>query len=267
MLDRGHGSPIVLIPGIQGRWEWMAPAVEALSREHRVLSGSLEELGKVDVPERAFEGWFEGIDSLLDRAGVGQAVMAGVSFGGLIAAGYAAARPDRVSGLVLICPPAPRWCADHPAAAYLRNPRLSVPQFAAGAVGRLLPEVRAAKAGWLSRAWFFARHLGRILRYPASPTQMAARVHAWMATDVIAACRRVTAPTLVVTGEPGLDRVVPISASLEYLSLIRGARHQILDRTGHIGLITRPSEFAALIASFVVESRPAASPATVNSAG
>ena len=31
MTDRGAGPPLVLVPGIQGRWEWMAPAVDALA--------------------------------------------------------------------------------------------------------------------------------------------------------------------------------------------------------------------------------------------
>jgi len=256
-VDRGHGPPIFMIPGIQGRWEWMAPAIEALGVRHRVLSGSLRQLGETPVADRTFETWFAGIDALLDRAGLRQAAVAGVSFGGLIAAGYAAARPDRVSALVLIGTPAPRWRDDHPSASYVKHPRLSVPQFVAGALGRLLPEVRSSISGWSARVVFLARHLGRVLRYPASPTRMAACVRAWQATDIVSACRRVTAPTLIVTGEPELDRVVPVSASLEYLSLIRGARHQTLARTGHIGLVTRPREFAALISGFLAAEQAA----------
>ncbi|MFI5178512.1 MAG: alpha/beta fold hydrolase [Vicinamibacterales bacterium] len=267
MRDSRPGSPIVLIPGLQGRWEWMAPAVEALGAEYRVLTCSLEELGDADAPERAFERWYEGLDATLDRAGVRQAVVAGVSFGGLVAAGYAAARPHRVSGLLLISTPAPQWRDNHPSAAYLRHPRLSVPQFVSGAVGRLLPEVRAAIATWPGRARFFARHLGRILRFPASPTRMAARVRAWSATDLVAACRRITAPTLVITGDADLDRVVPIADSLEYVALIHGARHEVFAGTGHIGLITRPREFAAIVSAFVRELRPVASSAAVNEAG
>ena len=41
IVDIGRGSPIVLIPGIQGRWEWMKPAVEALARRSRVITFSL----------------------------------------------------------------------------------------------------------------------------------------------------------------------------------------------------------------------------------
>ena len=41
MMDTGTGVPIVMIPGIQGRWEWMEPAVEALAARCRVVTESL----------------------------------------------------------------------------------------------------------------------------------------------------------------------------------------------------------------------------------
>ena len=41
MVDVGAGTPLVLVPGIQGRWEWMQPSVEALARDYRVITASL----------------------------------------------------------------------------------------------------------------------------------------------------------------------------------------------------------------------------------
>ena len=41
MLDIGTGPALVLIPGIQGRWEWIAPTAHALARTFRVLTFSL----------------------------------------------------------------------------------------------------------------------------------------------------------------------------------------------------------------------------------
>ena len=41
MIDGNSDSPLVLIPGIQGRWEWMEPAVDALGAavpRHHVLA-------------------------------------------------------------------------------------------------------------------------------------------------------------------------------------------------------------------------------------
>ena len=54
--------------------------------------------------------------------------------------------------------------------------------------------------------------------------------------DIAADCRSVVAPTLIVTGEPALDWVVPVNNTTEYLQLIRGARHVVLERyrpSGH----------------------------------
>ena len=72
--------------------------------------------------------------------------------------------------------------------------------------------------------------------------------------DFEADCRLVRAPTLVLTGEPGLDRVVSVDGTRSYTDRIAGAHHAILERTGHIGLVTRPDRFAEMVAPFVVRS-------------
>jgi len=68
--------------------------------------------------------------------------------------------------------------------------------------------------------------------------------------DIVADCQRVTAPTLIVTGEPALDRVVPVESTAGYARLIQGARTCVLERTGHLGTITRPSIFADMVNEF-----------------
>src|SRR5262245_9299471 len=131
MLDAGTGDPIVLIPGIQGRWEWLSPTIEALvARGHRVLSFSLSDVGTNGPETDLFAEWTGEIDRLLDRAGVRCATVIGISFGGVIAVRYAARRRDRVNGLVLVSSPPPGWQPDRRRAAYLRRPRLSLPLFA-----------------------------------------------------------------------------------------------------------------------------------------
>jgi pimeloyl-ACP methyl ester carboxylesterase len=65
----------------------------------------------------------------------------------------------------------------------------------------------------------------------------------------------VVAPTLIVTGEPALDWVVPVDNTTEYLRLIRGARHVVLEGTGHLGTITQPAAFAAVVTRFLDDVR------------
>jgi pimeloyl-ACP methyl ester carboxylesterase len=69
--------------------------------------------------------------------------------------------------------------------------------------------------------------------------------------DACADAARIARPTLLVTGERGLDHVVPVEgSSAGYLRLIPGARAMVLERTGHLGSITRPDAFAAAIHEF-----------------
>ena len=246
-MEQGQGPPVVVVPGIQGRWEWMAPALGALARSHRVFSFSLGAATGQDL----FEEWAGIVDRIIDRSGQRTVPLVGVSFGGLVASYFAARRPDRVSRLVLVSAPGPRWQLDQKSARWVSRPRLSVPLFAGRAASRMMPEVRAGLPTLASRARFAVQHMSKFVRYPASPSHMAQCVRAWEARDLVEEVRRITAPTLVVTGEPHLDRVVPVASSLEYLSLIPGSRHATLERTGHLGLVIRPVEFATLVTDFI----------------
>ena len=244
-------TPLVLVPGIQGRWEWMGPAIRALERRHRVLTFSLTEASG----RHFFDQWHARIDAAMDAACIQRAAVVGVSFGGVIAAAYAARSPERVSHLVLVSTPSPRFRLDRRTSHYVRWPLLSLPLFALRASGRLLPEIRSALPGWRHRAAFAATHSLRTLRSPVSPRLMAAWAHEWQALE-LAAFQPITAPTLIVTGEPGLDRVVPVASSLDYLDLIPGARHETLATTGHIGLLLRPDAFAAIVSDFLARPHP-----------
>ena len=64
-------------------------------------------------------------------------------------------------------------------------------------------------------------------------------------------CARIVARTLVITGEPALDRVVPAASTREFVGLIAGARYEMMAGTGHIGLVTQPDRFARIVGEFV----------------
>lgn len=252
MVDRGAGAPIVLVPGIQGHWEWMTPAITALSRGHRVLTFSLNEAGS--DPAGVFDDWVRIIDALIDRSGAARVALAGVSFGGLIAVRYAALRPDRVERLILVSTPSPRPRLEAASEWYLRAPLLSLPVFGVQASLRMLPEILAARPTWRGRLRFAARYVRWPLTRPIAPRRMAVWVRAWQAIDLASGCRGIAVPTLVITGEPSLDRVVPVSSTLEYLALIPGARHETLAGTGHVGLVSKPDQFAELVGGFMSEA-------------
>jgi pimeloyl-ACP methyl ester carboxylesterase len=246
-VEFGAGPPLVLIPGIQGRWEWMRPAAVALARRFRVLTFSLRGERTGGPPPASFDAHLDQVTEALDARGLSSAIVCGVSYGGLIALRFAARNPARVTRLVLVSTPSPRWRPDARVERYVDAPRSSALPFVAGAPGRLAREIAAAIPGHAGRIAAAAAYLRSIVLNPASPTRMAARVRVVAGIDFVADARRVDAPTLVVTGEPGLDRVVPVTGTLEYLDLIRASSGVTLERSGHIGVVTRPERFAEIV--------------------
>ena len=258
MVDTGDGPAVVMIPGVQGRWEWMSPAVDALATRCRVISGSLAgdrgNVGNVDSA-RGFDSYLDWVDTLLDRAKIEQAAMCGVSYGGLVALHYAAQRPRQVSSLIMVSTPSPRWKPNCRIERYLRAPRLMSPVFALSSPFRLYPEIARTFPHLANRGRFALRHLHRVTRYPFAPSHMAQRVRLLRGVDFYGDCGRITVPTLVVTGVPDLDRVVPVESTREYLSAIPGASYAQIEHTGHIGLVTKPWRFSDIVGRFVESHR------------
>jgi 3-oxoadipate enol-lactonase len=244
IFDKGSGVPLVVIPGVQGRWEWMAPAVDALSRRCRAISYSL-------APAETFSDLLAQLDGILDERGLRRAAICGVSFGGRVAVAYAATRPERTGALVIVSTPGPSWQPSPVQAGYLQRPWRSTPSFVASSPGRLWPEISSAIPGLAARARFSVGHVLRIVTAPIVPAEMAARMQLPLPLDLAEACRRVTAPTLIVTGEPALDQVVPAASTREFASLIAGAKYEMMKGTGHIGLVTQPDRFAEIAGTFV----------------
>jgi pimeloyl-ACP methyl ester carboxylesterase len=179
MIDRGTGTPIVLIPGLQGRWEWMRPAVNALSQHHRVITFSLcdERTSPFPCdPERGFDNYISQVETALERARLERAVIAGVSFGGLIATEFAARHPDRVSGLVLASALHASWEPNEQQRRFLNAPRLLSPLFVATAPHRMRPEMIKTFPSVGERLKFLIAQAARAAVAPTSPSRMARRI-------------------------------------------------------------------------------------------
>lgn len=111
------GPPLVLLPGGGATSTvWGACATSGLARTHRVHAVDLVGDPGLSVPEpgRAVRstgdlvGWLDavidGLDRLADSDGAAPVTLGGHSYGAWIAAHYAASRPARLGGLVLLDP-------------------------------------------------------------------------------------------------------------------------------------------------------------------
>jgi pimeloyl-ACP methyl ester carboxylesterase len=254
MIDRGSGAPVVLIPGLQGRWEWMAPTVDALAERCRVLSFSLsdEPTSGAAVDERAgFDAYLQQVEDALQRAKVEQAILIGVSYSGLIATEFACRYPHRVRGLVLVSALPPGWQPNARARFYMRAPLLLAPVFAVTSPMRMFPELRAALRT-RARVGFMMSAVGRALLTRVSPSRMARRVR-WIEGYGFSDAAALQIPALVVTGEDHLDRIVAPTLTRKYLELWPHARYHRLAATGHIGSVTKAADFALVVSTFANE--------------
>ena len=210
MEIRGDGPPLVLVPGMQGRWEWMTPTIDALARRFRVATYSL--CGEPGAPplETSYAGDLERLDEACRALGPDPVVLVGVSFGGRIALHYAARHPERVRALVLASAPGPGFTLPPDQARWLEAPRRSLPAFALGAPGRMLPELRNVFPSWGARLRFSRRRCcGTSLWRRCRRRARRSRIRLVLADDVTAVAPRVTAPTLsspATTGSIGWSR-------------------------------------------------------------
>src|SRR5438093_1275655 len=131
-IDIGDGPALVLIPGIQGRWEYLQPAIGALAKSFRVLTFSLcgeKGCDRPFDPVLGLDNYSRQIDAILEHAHVDRAVICGISFGGLAAVHFAATRPQRTIAVVLVSAPGPDWHLRARHRTYARVPWLFLPLF------------------------------------------------------------------------------------------------------------------------------------------
>jgi len=243
-VEQGDGPPLVLVPGIPGPWQYVRPAVDALAASFHVLSFSLGS-------ECSIESDVTRLEQELDRRRINQAVVCGISFGGLVALRFAATRPNRTRALVLASVPGPGSTLKPRHRMYTRWPYVFGPLFIAETPVRMRREVNSALPASSDRWRFHWSQLRAFLTAGVSLRQIAQRACLIEALDIGGESGRVVSPTLVVTGEPALDWVIPVNDTVGFVRLIRGARHAVLEHTGHLGTITQPAVFAAAVRRFV----------------
>src|SRR5258706_3280976 len=231
----------------------MRPAVDALSHSFRVLTFSLDGLTGADLDDYATR-----VADALNEKSIERATICGVSFGGLIAARFASRYQSRCDALVLASTPTPALRLRRRHQMYLKAPWFFGLLFLAETPWRLRPEIRVAIPDSRERRRFSMDALRTLLGAPVSLSRMASRARLITSGSLETDCARITAPTLIITGEPHLDHVVPVEGSSEYLRLIANARSIVMPETGHLGSVTRPREFAAIVRAFVEDHRHAA---------
>jgi 3-oxoadipate enol-lactonase len=179
---------------------------------------------------------------LLDLLAVKQAIICGLSVGGLIAQGLYAARPDLVQALILCDTAHKIGTADQ------WNARIAAvdEDGIAGMTGSILER-------WFTPA--FRRpennalhgYRNMLARQPAAG--YAGTCAAIRDADFTEAARRIAVPALCIVGDQ--DGSTPPDLVLSTAKLIPGARYEVIKDAGHIPCVEQPEALTAVLRAFI----------------
>ena len=240
---------IVLVHGFphdRGLWSAQIDGHAAFAGT-RLLVPDLPGFGRSALlPDASMDGYADALAAMLDRRGIGQAIVAGLSMGGYVAFAFWRRHAARVRGLILLDTKA---TADADAA---RDKRLEViASVAKDGVGPWVPGMLAQQLGSTTRATqpALVEQIGVMLRRaPASGVVAAARAM-MERIDSTPTLETITVPTLVLVGEE--DTVTPVSDAIAMHSAISGSRLVTVPGAGHLSPLEQPATVNAAIAEFL----------------
>jgi poly(3-hydroxyalkanoate) depolymerase len=251
---RGTGQPLLLLMGLGGNLEMWAPFEDALDgRRVRTIAVDAPGTGGSSpyrLPRR-MRGLATTMHRLLDALGEDRFDVLGVSFGGVLAQQLAYQAPDRVRRLVLAAtgpglgglPGSPRVLL-----ALATPRRYHQPDYFRRVAGRLY--------GGAARRDPDAMLHGSLARFAHAPSMRGylAQLYAIAGWTSLPWLWRLPHPTLVVAGDD--DPIVPLVNGRMLHRLIPDARLHVVAGGGHLFLLERPSEMAALVADFLTAAEP-----------
>lgn len=234
--------PVVLLHALgthSGLWDDLRACLPA---NIGILTMDLRGHGASDAPAPpyAMGAMVRDVERVMDHFALRDAVVLGVSLGGLVAQGLAIKRLDLVRGLVLSNTAAKIGSAELWNRRCDEVARLGLPAYADGAMERML-----------GRSWRDHPQMP-ILRQMLLDTPVAGWIGAARAiagTDFYTPTAALRLPTLVIAGAN--DGTTPPDLVRETADLIPDADYHLMRAVGHLPMLEKPAEYGALIAAFL----------------
>jgi 3-oxoadipate enol-lactonase len=242
VADEGAGTPVVLWPSLFSDHRLFSPLVPLLGEGWRTLRIDGPGFGLSDAPRGEVQPdvYADAVLDLLDALGLEQALLAGCSWGGQIAAHLGVKAPNRVSGVLILNTPL--------------GPSLGGHAF----------EVWGTR--WFGSTGFWGHGVARSMFSPASRKAHPERVRAFATafTSFDPAAAAVTART-VLTRFPGLgdvlprlavpttilmgaeDRLYPVERMRPFAALAPTATLEVVPSCGHLAPLEAPEAVAAAL--------------------
>ena len=246
---RGSGPPLLVITGLGASLDLGAPFERALAAEGlQVISFDAPGIGQSTpyARPRRMPGIARTVERLLDALGFDLADVLGVSLGGVVAQQLAHQAPGRVRRLVLAAtgpglggvPGSPRVLLS------LATPRrYNQPDHYRRIAGRIY--------GGAARRDPDALLHGSVARFIGRPTLLGylGQIYAITGWSSLPWLRTIHQPTLVLAGDD--DPIVPLINGHILARFIPDAKLHVVRQGGHLFVLERPAEIAALVAGFL----------------
>jgi pimeloyl-ACP methyl ester carboxylesterase len=233
----GQGTPVLLSHGYSATSQMWAGQVEALAKDHQLITWDMRGHGQSDYP--ADQGAYSEAASvadmaaILDAVGAEKAVIGGLSLGGYMSLAFHLAHPQRCLALLII-DTGPGYRKDEPRDGWNANALRTAARYESeglAALGTRSAETRVAQhrnAEGLAKA---ARGM---------LTQKDARV--------INSLPDIKVPSIVVVGAND----TPFLAASDYMAAkIPGAKKAVIPDAGHAANIDQPQAFNAALLGFL----------------
>jgi pimeloyl-ACP methyl ester carboxylesterase len=248
----GSGPALVLLHGFSLDSRSWHPQLEGLSDSFTVIAWDAPGAGESQDPPDSFGigDWADTLAGVLDDAGVQEAHVVGLSWGGLLAQEFYRRYPSRLRSLVLVGTYA-GWAgsltvlgAEKRLAAALNDSTLAPSDFAQ----KYLPGMFCDTTGDDIR-----RELATIIAdfHPPGFRLMAT---ALARADTRTLLSTINIPTLLIWGDA--DKRSPLSVGQAMRDAIPGAQIVVIRGAGHLSNLERPHEFNDIVRDFCLSQSP-----------
>jgi pimeloyl-ACP methyl ester carboxylesterase len=246
----GNGPPLLLINGLAANIELWQPLRAQLPGRQTIAFDAPGVGGSPPAPRRLrMDDLADIVEGLLNELPHDVVDVLGYSFGGAVAQAFARRHPGRVRRLVL--------AATTPGLGGIQSPK-TLAELALLAVRRDLPARSRAVARVVGgrvaedralQAWVERAHRAQ----PISRAGIAQQLLTMAGWTSLPWLHTITAPTLVLVGAE--DPLVPPVNARIFMSRMPSCHWYLVPRAGHLFLIDRAPDAAAVIESFLADER------------
>jgi 3-oxoadipate enol-lactonase len=237
----GNGPDLVLVhAGIADMRMW-DPLVALLARRFRIVRYDMRGFGETTYPDTQFSN-SDDLAALMSAVEIERCVLAGASFGGLVALEFAATHPELIERLVVIDPPLPGWDWSEDMASFFAA------EEAAFEAGRVEEAVRLNVERFVGSASADVQELVADMQERAFRLQLELEPEAVeLDPPVSDRLGDIAMPVDVICGDYDVQDFVAIAHTLA--ERLPSATLHCVARAGHLPALERPEAVAELIVS------------------